>query len=229
LINQPTLTGSMEAAQLLTNPARVQDKQFWSVMQCMEAYLEAQEELAASLKAGLFDIAKAKYSLGPGSLGQQCYPGDMHAAVTVQLQQPDAQPDSIYDTFQLSEQLQQCHLKPAAQAQQQQHATADQPAGKRQQQRQGLQDDSLQQQDAHGNTAHHAANDHRSSSSGHKIDPVHWFSALPPAPLKSAQGNFKTALQRAVAAANKVQELRHLLQDLQDSCGSDAAQASETG
>jgi hypothetical protein len=219
----------MEATQQPVDPAKVQDKQFWSVMQCMEAYLEAQDELAAALKAGLFDIAKAKYSLGPGSLGQQCYPGDMHAAATVQLQQPDAQPDSLYDTFQLCQQLQHRHLKPAAQAQQRQHAEAADKSAEKQQQQQGLQDDSLQQQDTHDSTAQHADNGHSSSSSGHKSDPVHWFSALPPAPLKSAQGSFQTALQCAVAAANKVQELRQLLQDLQDSCGSDAAEGSETG
>lgn len=219
----------MEPLQPPVDLAKVQDKQFWSVMQCMEAYLQAQDELAAALKAGLFDIAKAKYSLGPGSLGQQCYPGDMHAAAKVQLQQPNAQPDCLYDTFQLHQQLQLCNLKAAVHAQQQQQHTkaAEKPAEKQQQQVQ--QDDSLRQPDTQpSEVQQHNSHSKDSTSSDHTVNPVHWFSPLPPAPLKSAQGNFQTALQRAVAAANKVQELRQLLEDLQDSCGSDAAEASET-
>lgn len=171
---------------------RIPEQQFFSVMECMEAYLAAQEELAAALKDGLFDIAKGKYTLGSGTLGKQRYPGDMQAAVRVKLQQPVEHADSLYEQFQLEDHGQHEH------SHQQRSVTEAQGQQKQRQQEQ-------HQQDAGGSG--------RGSS---PVDPITWFSALPPAPLKAAQAHFRTALQRAVLAANKVQQLRQLLEDLQD-------------
>jgi hypothetical protein len=195
-------------------------QRFWAVMECMDSYLAAQEELAAALKAGLFDLAKAKYSLGPGALGQQHYPGDMTAAATVvpqqqqrqQQQQDEAQEedDSLYDTFELRQQQlqqQQCRVSKAA-------ATAEQQP-----------DDN-----AVAGNSRAAPRDGNSSidrGAPHTaVDPVRWFSPLPPPPLKSAQAHFGVALQHAVAAANKVQELRQLLEELLEQHADGGAEAA---
>lgn len=184
-------------------------QRFWAVMECIESYLAAQEELSSALKAGMFDLTKAKYSLGPGALGQQRYPGDMTAAATVvthrQQQQQDEEEeeeddDSLYDTFQLRQQLhQQCQvLAPAATAERkQQHPDGD--AVDRQQP---------------GSSSVQSGNGSSSDGAHTAGNPVRWFCGLPPAPLKSAQAHFGVALQHAVTAANKVQELRQLLEEL---------------
>lgn len=209
-------------------------QRFWAVMECMEAYLAAQEELAAALKAGMFDLTKAKYSLGPGALGQQRYPGDMTAAATVvphrqQQQQQDAEEeddDSLYDTFQLRQQLQQqCQVSQAAAdtaERKQQHPDGDAAVDKQQP----------------GSSRAQPGNGSSSSDGAHTAgDPVRWFCGLPPAPLKSAQAHFGVALQHAVTAANKVQELRQLLEELLllqeeggvGGGGSSGEEAAETG
>jgi len=184
------------------NMERISEQQFFSVMECMEAYLAAQEELAAALKDGLFDIAKGKYALGSGTLGKQRYPGDMQAAVKVEPQQPVEQADSLYEQFQLHDHGQHEHVHQSV------LETEDQVQQQRQQQQ--------CQQDADGSSG-------RDSS---PVDPITWFSALPPAPLKAAQAHFRTALQRAVLAANRVQQLRQLLDDLQDHQDGSAAETT---
>lgn len=204
------------------DPHKVPDKQFFAVMECVESYLAAQEELSAALKDGLFDIAKAKYTLG--SLGQQCYPGDMHAAVVVHPQQLEQQPDNLFEQFSLSQQLQDCHMKAKALHVQQQ-GQEQQPHP--QQQLRQRRKDSQQQQDSQ---QLHQQGDEQpdppspvasSDDTHHQTDPIAWFSALPPSALRSAQGHFRTALERAVAAANRVQQLRALLEGLVDSCSPD--------
>lgn len=213
---------------------------FWAIMQAIEDYMQAQEDLAAALKAGLFDVAKAKYSLGPGSLGQQCHPGDMQATATVQLQLPETQPDSLYDTFQLCQQLQQCSIKaPVEHKQQQQEAqaavAAEEPGlrhrKQQESQQQEQQNDSQQQPDGESNKSQPKSSSSSGSSEDHsraQADPVAWFSALPPAALRSAQSNFQTVLQRAVAAANRAQQLRQLLENLQDSHGAARGEGTES-
>jgi hypothetical protein len=206
------------------DPHKVLDQQFFAVMECVEGYLAAQEELSAVLKDGLFDIAKAKYTLG--SLGQQCYPGDMHAAAVVHPQQLEQQSDNLFDQFSLSQQLQDCHMKAKALHTQQQGQELKQQQQPQQQLRQRRKD-SQQQQDSQ---QLHQQGDEQpdppsptasSDDTHHQADPIAWFSALPPAALRSAQGHFRTALERAVAAANKVQQLRALLEDLVDTCSPD--------
>jgi hypothetical protein len=190
---------------------KVPNETYFAVMKGIELYLEAQEELAAALKAGLFDLAKAKYSLGPGSVGQQCYPGEMHTAVSVLLQPDNQQQDSLFDRFHLCQQLKQCHAAATKQPQQQLEPKALAAAAG---------DESTaaackQQDDTVAADSKRIDSD---SSSSHLQDPLAWFSALPPPTLRSAQVQFKSALERAVAAANRVQELRRLLEQLMDTC-----------
>lgn len=219
---------SSAAAPAPLDPAKIPNQKFFAVMEGIEAYLAAQEELAAALKDGLFDLAKAKYTLGPGAVGQQCYPGDMHAAAAVHPQQPEQESDSLFDQFDLCQQLQDCHLaaKAAATPQQEQ----DKASGGKQQEQQLRQRRKGSQQQLGSSTPQQQQGEQHdpppstaSSSSGdddayHQADPITWFTALPPAALKSAQGHFRVALQRAVAAANRVQQLREMLEDLVDTC-----------
>jgi hypothetical protein len=207
-------TAAMSEQQQQQSPLdlhKVPNETYCAVMQGIEVYLEAQQELATALKAGLFDLAKAKYSLGPGSVGQQCYPGEMQAAVGVLRQPPQQQQDSLFDHFELCQQLEQCHIAAAKKPQQQlepKASAAGAAAGRSAACKQ--QDDTVAAADSK-----HA---YSSSSSSQSHDPLGWFSALPPPTLRSAQVQFKSALERAVAAANRVQELRQLLEELLENC-----------
>lgn len=182
------------------------EQQFWAVMECMEEYLTAQEQLGKALKDGLFNIARGKYTLG-SSLGQQRYPGDMQAASTVHVC-PPADHESLYDEFELYQHKPaQKQRSPAANG-----AEPDSSTAPRDNQQSPARSGAMEAQvEGHGHS-------HSCSS-----DPVTWFCALPPAPVRQAQSDFSTALQRVVAAANALQRLRQLAADLSIEKGQDGA------
>lgn len=163
------------------------EEQLFEVMQCIEDYLKAQEDLSAALKDGMFSIARGKYSLG-SELGQQRYPGDMSTTVLVDIV-PAQHEGSLYGEFK----LRPCS-KEQGRLEKQPHMSAE--------------DD----------TAHPEADGARTSStreqhSHNQADPVTWFAALPPPPVRQAQKDFVTVLQRVVAAANALQRLQQATGD----------------
>jgi hypothetical protein len=177
------------------------EQQFFAALQCIENYMEAQEQLGAALKDGLLNLARGKYTLG-SALGQQRYPGDMQASVLLQ-PSPAADDDNLYEEFQLLQSISQQHAG-------QRHDSRAPQAGQQQEQQQ-------EKQGPDASTAAGAAADVAGSAEAHahshtcsNNDPVAWFSALPPPPVRQAQSDFGDALQRAVAAANALQRLRQL-------------------
>jgi hypothetical protein len=159
-------------------PPPLGDPCFFSVLQALDDYLAAQEQLQAHLKGGLLELARARYALGPASLGQAQYPGAMQASALV------ARPScasAAADSSRSGQDLQQQQQQPFEQFQlQQQDACLQQPASK------------------HGQPGDGSVT----------VDPISWFCALPPAPLKAAQRSFGEALEAVVAAANALQRLR---------------------
>eukprot|EP00878_Enallax_costatus_P015033 GHUV01015741.1.p1 GENE.GHUV01015741.1~~GHUV01015741.1.p1 ORF type:complete len:184 (+),score=52.55 GHUV01015741.1:517-1068(+) len=173
--------------------------QLFEVMQCIDDYLVAQERLSSALKDGWFSIARGKYSLG-SALGQQRYPGDMEATTLVHTIQGDTE-DGIYDAFELHA----CSRRSsdAGPAKKEQHTAAE---------------DDTAQPDA--DSSRRRSN---SEQRHHQVDPVSWFAALPPPPVRQAQKDFLTVLQRVVAAANAVQQLRHSADTYTEGSQDDAA------
>jgi hypothetical protein len=174
------------------------EHELFVVLQCVEDYLKAQEDLGAALKDGFFSIARGKYALGQ-QLGEQRYPGDMQATTLVDFVR-DPHDDVMYDGFQLKQLL----LKRPGQ-----HVSnpiSHQPAG------------SVQ----HNERAPVQPGTAQTGCS--QQDPVSWFASLPPPPVKQAQQDFSRALQHAIAAANVLQRLRQLASTLEPpSPPSDAA------
>jgi hypothetical protein len=210
------LIGTQKAQQhSITMPPT--EQQFFSALQCIENYLEAQQQLGVALKDGLLNIARGKYTLG-SDLGQQRYPGDMRATVLLQ-PCPATDDDAIYDEFQLQP-------PPAGQehAGQRRHSSSCTAQQRHEQQEPGHPAAGPAAAAATSSSIEPRSTDHACSSS----NSLAWFSALPPQPVRQAQSNFAGALQQAVAAANALQRLRQLaadlgLQDEQVDAASDAS------
>ncbi|KAF8057742.1 CCDC115 [Scenedesmus sp. PABB004] len=169
-------------------PAPRSEAAFFAALQALDDFLVAQEDLAASLKAGHLALARSKYALG-ASLGQQRYPGAAAASATLRLLPPD-DPDGLYDGFELSQLQEQEQEEP----QQEESQLRQRKAPQQQEEPQQQQEPQQQSQQAQKPPA--------------QPDPVTWFCALPPAPVRQAQAEFRSALACAVAAANAAQRLR---------------------
>jgi len=194
--------------QLPSGTAEQQEQAFVGVLQATEDYLSDIEQLSNALKAGWFSLARAKYAAagGAGTLSPAACPGEMRASAVLQLIAPSDE-DDLYDCFELRtmgagagtaepasgtsgglvgespEDRSTSTAVPAAEEPDttSSSASATQPAGARE----------------------------APTSRGISSDPLHWFGGgLPSADLRQAQRDFKSALRAAVAAANRLQQLR---------------------
>jgi hypothetical protein len=69
-----------------TQPASLHQEQEAALLEVLDAaeeYLHLTEELAACLKEGNFNMARARYSMGPNSVGEAQYSATMEAATKV--------------------------------------------------------------------------------------------------------------------------------------------------
>lgn len=176
--------------------AACKERALVDVLQCIEQYLELQQQLAATLKSGHLNLARSKYALPPGTVGQQRYSGDMEASARVEVCEPSGSISSS-DCFKLQA------LGPSHKTHKDSLGSSLSDAADR--------DSTCKQEHCQDDTATHAAAaDHRSSN-GPTSSPIQWFAAFPPHALKDAQSDFSAALRLAVDTANRIQQLRHRL------------------
>lgn len=68
---------------------------FSNVLEAVSEYLELQASLSGQLKLGFFDLARSKYSLGPGSVSQTQYDNSMQATTLFQLESGIIEPPRL--------------------------------------------------------------------------------------------------------------------------------------
>lgn len=163
------------------------EQQLFAVCSCIEEYLEAQEALGVALKQGLFSIAQGKLALA-ASGGGGLGAARYPGDMAANALVRLVAPDD-------PEGLYDGFALESSSSGQQQHP--HQPA-------------------AGGDSSGVEAQRSRHSHSGGSSDPLAWFCALPPPPVKQAQRDFQQVLARAVAAANALQQLRQQAEGLQD-------------
>ena len=59
------------------------EEAFCSMMDAADAYLQLHQELSEAIKSGLFNMTRARYSLGPASISSRQYPARMTATARV--------------------------------------------------------------------------------------------------------------------------------------------------
>lgn len=185
------------------------ERAFVEVLSAIDEYLVACEHLSATLKAGWFSLARAKYAAAGGALGQAAYPGDMQASSVVTTTAP-GDPDDVFDRFELRQQQAASAL---SKGQAEEHhaglqkrtyisSTRD-PATAANGNNHDGEPGSTQHEEPSSSSRGH------SSTGGGTRDPLLWFGGgLPTADLRQAQRDFRGALTAAVEAANRLQRLK---------------------
>lgn len=188
---------------------------FVEVLDTAQAYLELQQQLSQQLKQGLFDLARAKYSMGP--IGQAQYDSEMQATSLATVQAAQGENGC-------SRQGQRYRFKPCdgprpreAAAQQGEEGVAGSSDDE-----EGCEEDFAflrrlreEADEVGGSCAHGAAAASSTGKGGrlagrrHGAEPLHWFGVLVPPALKDSQASFRQALETVIKLANAAEQLRH--------------------
>ena len=197
------------------------EKAFCALLDAAAEYLKMRQQLDQLLKAGHLNIARARYAMGPGVIGQTSYSSDMQATLRAETALTDQQP------FRLT---QQGTSALAAQVMQHSYGDQQQSEGQANQDATPAKDESqhLAQADGQGRTAgaeqvqQEAASEYSSNAiaelaakfdnthvnnaqsgrTNQTSDPLKWFGFMVPPPLRQAQVDFRTAATLSVQLAN---------------------------
>ena len=198
-----------------------QEDAFCALLDAADEYLKIREQLDQLLKAGHLNIARARYALGPGAIGQTAYSWHMQASMRTDVALRDEQPFHIAQ-----------HSSSTKSAQPSQSSSAkDDPVESQASKSAGPETsasvDSATSTETGANSAgkqpvQQAASEYSSSAiaelaakfdtnhldsthaSGTKSasDPLKWFGFMAPQPLRQAQTDFTKAAGLSVQLAN---------------------------
>lgn len=74
-----------------------QERAFCEVLDAAAEYTKIQQQLCANLRAGHFQLARARYAVAPGSIGSASYSSTMQATAQVVVSNADSNPFQLQD------------------------------------------------------------------------------------------------------------------------------------
>ncbi|KAI8930202.1 hypothetical protein BC831DRAFT_440849 [Entophlyctis helioformis] len=177
------------------------DAKLLGLMDLADDYLAQTPLLAKTLNSAFFNLAQAKYIIGPSRLTRSQYDRRMQALVTVdttdarfELRLPGDAPTSKSDDDGQTDQT-----EPTAQTEQTEQALRNRRARAQQKPSPPTTDTKPPAQ----------------STAKPERDPLHWYGVLVPSALRDSQSSFKAGLPHIVALANMRRELMARVQDLE--------------
>ena len=200
ILSGQSAEGMADGAELASASELDREQAFIGALDAGQQYLESLEQLSRELKAGFFSLAQAKYSAGPGKIGQLQYPATMRATLRAPAEEASwrsrQQADSTRETVSGVEPASSTadFSKPDAQAEGQTSKTAN--------------GNSLGFQGVLGELAQQfgclAADDEHTGVEPSEVkDPLSWFGVMLPASLRDAQKHFKAAADLSLLLSQK--------------------------
>ena len=198
-----------------------QEDAFCGLLDAAAEYLKLRDQLDQLLKAGHLNIARARYAMSPGAIGQTSYSSDMQATLRAETAITDPQP------FRLTQQglsevsarvMQRCHDdEQKGDGQASQDATPA-TSERRHHAKAGVQGTAAGTEQVQSETASEYSSNaiaelaakfdktHVTSAQSGRVhqvsDPLRWFGFMVPPPLRQAQVDFRTAAILSIQLAN---------------------------